>query len=269
MWISTKGLSRKDEEVVVNFIRKKLKKKLIFVGHCFGSYDLIVEFEDDSGKVASNTVCFLQEKLGKELRARLKRLYNPICSSLILGNKLIYPGRAGKKDNNLCPLRTYTFLYPKKSTINLEEISGKLDHTMNLFWIASSFAFLLICRGNNFSKLFGKILDFRRGTEPHFRESCTYVGLHFWKDDEPVMEPIRALVFLKLRKGFGEFKLKRRKNEHEDWNPPEKRLGWSDICLTPKNKYTLRGLKDAILKLRENHRKDLITTATLLLPKEG
>lgn len=269
MWISTKGgLPRKDEGIIIKIIRRKLRKKLIFIGHCFGRYDLIAEFKAGSGKVVSNTVCELQEKLGEELRTRVKKIVDPLCSSLTLANKVMCRSLPITSDTGFPPIKTYTFLQPKKR-INLGEIVLKLDSTMELSWITSSYAFLLSVRGSNFSEMFNKVINFREGTRRHFRESCTYVGLDFWKSDVRMAEPVRALVFLKLRKGFGDFKLDKQKNEYNDWHPPEKRLGWSDICLTPKNKYTLRELKDAILKLRENHRNKLITTSTLLLPNEG
>ncbi len=267
MWISTKGISRKDEGIVVNIIRRKLRKKLIFVGHCFGRYDLIAEFKADSGKVASNTVCDLQEKIAKKLRAKLK-IADPICSSLTLSNKVVSPSDKRKTKMNY-PLRIYVFLQPKRNTIDLKEIILKLDPVMELFWITSPYTFVLTANGSNFFEIFRRVLDFRSKTERYFRESCTYVGLDFKKSDMKTQRPIRALTFLKLRKGFGKFRLNKKKNEDKDWHQPEKRLGWSDISLAPKNKHTLRELKDAIMKLRENHRKEIITTSTLLLSNEG
>lgn len=270
MWISTKGVSQKDEKIIVDIIHEKLKKKLIFIGHCFGRYDLIAEFKDSSARVASNIVCELQEELAKKLRTRLMRtrpkIVDPICSSLTLGNKMILP-RMRKRTRMNYSLRTYTFLRPKKSTVNLKEIMLKIEPIMELFWTTSSYAFLLTAKGSNFSEIFRKILDFRSKTKRCFRESCTYVGLDFKMNDKKISRPIRALTFLKMSKGFGEFRLK--KNEDDNWNTPEKRFGWSDICLAPKNKYSLRELKDAIMKLREDHKGDLITTSTLLLPNGG
>lgn len=264
LWITTKGASRKDEKMILDIVHKKLKKNLIFMGHCFGRHDLIVEFHEDSGKVASNTVCNLQEKLAKRLRDRLN-IADPICSSLTLGNRIILQSSTRKIMNY--PLKTYTFLRPKKGSINLKEIMSRIEPMMQLFWTTSSYVFLLTVNGSDFSEIFGKLLSFRKKTRSYFKESCTYVGLDFNRNDVKMQIPIRALTFLKLGRGFGGFKLK--KNESEDWYPPEKRLGWSDICLTPKNKYSLRELKDAIMKIREDHRGKIITTSTLLLPSEG
>lgn len=209
-------------------------------------------------------MCELQGELAKKLRTRLN-IADPICSSLTLGNKMILP-QMGRRTKMNYPLRTYTFFCPKNSTVNLE-IMLKIEPIMELFWTTSSYAFLLTVNGSNFSEIFRKILDFRSKTERCFRESCTYVGLDFKKNDKKMPSSILASTFLKLDKGFGEFRLN--KNEKDDWETPKKRLGWSDICLTPKNKHSLRELKDAIMKLRENHIGELITTSTLLVVKEG
>jgi len=261
MWISSKGVTRNDEAEVVKTIRKKLENELVFVGHCFGRYDLIVEFKADSAKVASNIVCDLQEKLAEKLRTRLG-IADPICSSLTLGNKLILSSN-GEKARGAHPLKMYSFLRPKKGKINLEEIISNLDSTMEVFWITSTYSFMLTTVGLNFYKIFNKFLDFRKKTQHHFQESCTYVGLDFDGEDTETSSPIQATTFLKLKKGFGEFRL--RSNEKDDWYQPKKRMGWADICLTPKNKHSLRELKNAVMKLRENHMGELNTTSTLLM----
>lgn len=271
MWISTKGFFLEDERNIINLIRQEIKQleletkekiSIIFTGYCFGRFDLIVEFQHNSAKVASNTVCYLQEKIRNELEN--KKSPDPICSSLTIGNKVIFNNSNSKTDTK-CPLRTYTFLRPKTNNMDLTKVSDKLKQNMELFWTSSSYTFLLTMNGLKFHRMFKDIVDFRAKTEQYFSESCTYVGLRFETEDEENREPINALTFVKL-KGFGDFDLK--ENEESDWNDPEKRLGWSDICLTPKNKHKLIDLKMAILKLRETHQDEIFSTSTLLLPKE-
>jgi len=261
MWISTKGLWKDDEKVVLEIIKEKIEEsKTIFYGFCFGRYDLIVEFGEGSAKVASNIVCDLQDKIVEALKTEKPNITDPICSSLTICNKI------GDNDTvKKCSIRTYTFLRPKADGVKLEDVIDKLKPEMELFWNASSYTFLLCINGDKFSEMFSKILGFRKATEQYFSESCTYIGLA-WdiKEEEPVEEGIKALTFVKLKAGYGDLELE--PEESKIWKM-DKRLGWSDISLEIRMP-TLRRIKEQILELRKQH-EEIANTSTLILPKEG
>jgi len=267
MWISTKGLTKDREKEVIQVITDNIdQENLIFYGYCFGKFDLIVEFIDNSAKVASNKVCNLQEKISESLKKRRPQISDPICSSLTLGAKISNQDEASPRNRDKYPIRMYTFLKPINKYVNLSAILSNLNKDMEIFWNASSYSFLLTTNGKNFHETFNKILQYRLSTERIFSESCTYVGLHWEKADEECEREIDALVFVKLKRGFGELKLKNR--EDDIWEV-KKRLGWFDISLKyKKSARTLKELKEAILDLRRNHTEDIEATSTILLPKE-
>jgi len=266
MFISTKGLFKDEEKKVLNAILSSMDKNIdsvIFYGFCFGRYDLVVEFKENSAKVASNIVCDLQDKIVKTIQEEKREIKDPICSSLTLCNK-ISSNKIGSKDIiNGCPIRTYTFLKPKIEGVKLEYVIKKLKPSMELFWTSSSYTFLLCTNGYNFSKVFSEILEFREDTRQYFSESCTYVGLAWAGEEEPVEEGIKVLTFVKLKACYGGLKLK--PDEKVIWTM-DKRLGWSDISLGTQ-KPTLREIKEKILELRKNH-DEIANTSTLILPRE-
>jgi len=270
MWICTKGVLKKEEDRILKIINKGLKgKEISFYGHCFGRVDLIIEFVEGSAKVASNYVCNLQEQIVSELRKSNQNILDPVSSSLSLCNKVLYDG--SRKGNSKSKIRTYTFLRPKSKGVNLEEVVKtikKLDRkyatsNMEIFWTSSTYTFLLTINGNVFHPMFSKLIKFRDATSEYFSESCTYVGLGWECNDAKGKKKIRANTFVKLKSGFGELELN--KKIEDDWNRIDKRLGWSDLCLEIE-KPTLRAIKEAILKLRESHRNEIVSTSTLLLP---
>jgi hypothetical protein len=282
MWISSRNLSAREEVRVINLIKSGLEKEsknLIFYGHCFGRYDLIVEFIDQSAKVASWCVCDLQERIENQSRIKVKGrgFKRLLCSSLTLCNALQSTYYKVNHKLNDSPIRIYTFLKPKMGEISYSElltITQELDRTYKssvtqLFWNPSSYAFLLVTYGDFFNQMFAKILEFRRRSEEFFSESCTYVGLGLGLEDKNE-DVIEALVFIKLRRGFGEIDIDITTTNYTATlsGPLLKRLGWFDLCI-PLKRRTLREIKDFVLKLRERHQMDIVTTSTLLLPKEA
>jgi hypothetical protein len=267
MWISTKGLTKAEEGKVIQVITDYIdQENLIFYGYCFGKFDLIVEFTDNSAKVASNRVCNLQEKISESLKKHRPQIRDPICSSLTLGIKITNKNKVSYRNRSKCPIRTYTFLKPINKYVNLNDILSNLNKDMEIFWNASSYSFLLTTNGENFHETFKKILQYRFSTEKIFSESCTYVGLSWEMSDNECKKKIDALVFVKLKRGFGELKLKN--GEDEIWEV-KKRLGWFDISLKyKKSAKTLKELKEAILDLRQNHMEDIESTSSILFPKE-
>lgn len=265
MWVSTKGLTRGAENTIVENLHEVINREnIIFNGHCFGKFDMIIEFINTSAKVASNSVCELQKMVSEKLEKNNPQMEDPICSSLTLGAKI----NSQKKELSKKPVHTYTFLRPVNKSIgeNLKEIVGSLDRNMEIFWNVSSYSFLLKVYGKNFQEIFSQILKFRNSTKDFFSESCTYVGLSWDESDDKCKSGIDALVFIKLKKGFGDLTLSN--EDHKLWEM-KKRLGWFDISLKRKEKpNTLRGLKNTILTLRQKHAEKIEATSTMLFPEE-
>ncbi len=268
MWISTEGLPIKEEAKIIDIINRKINADDIkFYGFCFGRFDLIFEFRAESARLASNVVCDLQDEISEN---------HPACSSLSLCSEITKVGEENEGESN-GSVRTYTFLTPKGRDLQLidalnviQELDSDDDSSeMRLLWNASAYSFLLIVTGDSFNDIFIKIEKFREKTEHTFSESFTYIGLA-WEGDEKVHEKeIKALTFIKLRSGHGDLELTK-EDRASGWNPKnmDKRLGWSDISFEISGD-KLRDIKEAILKLRQNHceRKDIVGTSTLILPQ--
>ncbi|MCD6492561.1 MAG: hypothetical protein J7K36_01975 [Archaeoglobaceae archaeon] len=169
MFISTKNLSEELENKVKEAIERKVENKLRFVGRCFGRFDMVAEFDDRSAKVASRRVCKIQESAAKELE-NLHGLRDPICSSLMLCNEFLVDGEKSVDELDYIPptLKLYSFLYPRKTQVNLEEVLTELEKVKenlasieggaNLFFSSSNYAFLLTISGNMFCKMFEQFL---------------------------------------------------------------------------------------------------------------
>ena len=76
MFIATKSFSEKQENRIKGIIDKELGKSIQFVGKCFGKYDIIVEFrEESSAKVASYKACNMQEEASKMMWEKMPKEY--------------------------------------------------------------------------------------------------------------------------------------------------------------------------------------------------
>lgn len=279
MWISTKGLSFEEEENVLKVIENYDDKNLTFKGHCFGRFDLIVEFSDEvSAKVASNKICELQERIVNELGENLG--HASICSALTLGKRLL-PINEDYTPNSIenPPIIVYTFLKPKTEEINLWEVFQSIEELnkehketyLEIYWTASAYTFLLKVCGYQFNKIFSRIMEFREKTKNYFSESSTYVCIGWRANNEKESETeIKASVFVKLKRGYGDLELDKEKDKSFNSMIIEKRkrLGWSDLSYEVKTR-KLIDLKEAILDLRKNHREEIINTSTLIYPQWG
>ena len=279
MFISTKSLSEGLENKVKEVIEEELGDKMQFVGRCFGRFDMVAEFDEKSAKVASHKVCEIQEKAANKLRESGKEVgRDPICSSLMLCNEFVAEGAESRnEDTSSNPiLKLYSFLYPRRAQVNLEDALIKLEKIReeltgiagdaNLFFSSSNYTFLLMISGNMFCKMFEQFMEFREETQDSFLESCSYVAIGWDKEDHQCEDgrSIRGYVFVKLKDGFGDSGMK----EEGIIKSVYKRFGWSDISLEVEAP-TLHEMKRKILELRKNYG-NVIYTSTLLLPeREG
>ncbi len=282
MFISTKSLSESLENNILRVIDNELKGNLRFVGRCFGRFDMVAEFDEESAKVASYKVCKIQEKAAKELRKIKDVSKDPICSSLMLCNEVFDEDILSHEDTDskYPALRLYSFLYPRKPKIDLVKILTQLIDTRkslksingsaSLFFSLSNYSFLLMISGNKFCKMFDEFMKFRAMTKDVFLESCTYVAIGIDKNGEMLKDlkcdnkKIKAYIFLKLKDGFGDINIQ----EGGIIKSIDKRFGWSDISLEVEA-YTLYEIKRKILDLREKYRDQISNTSTLILPEKG
>jgi len=273
MFISTRNLPEDLENEVVKVITEKIKDKLCFVGRCFGRFDIVAEFDEESAKVASYKACLIQEEAANKLKEKAGE--NPVCSSLILCREFISRDKYVKDTGKVRPaLKLYVFLHPKRTRIDLEEILGeikkvneelkKTDGEASLFYSSSIYTFVLTLSGNALCQIFEQFKNFRENTIKYFSESCTYVAIGLAEDgtlkDKECKKPVRAYVFVKLKKGFGDISI-----DSEIIRSINKRFGWSDISVEVEAP-TLYQLKKEILNWRIKYG-EIERTSTLLLPE--
>lgn len=261
MFISTKCFSIEQEKRIKKIIDEKLGKNCQFVGRCFGKFDIIVEFQEESAKVASYKACTVQESATEMITEENKQIKeHPICSSLVLCNEFIDNRRTERSLNKL-PIRFYSFLLPKKPTINLDRVLKEVTENMRLFFSSSYFTFLLIISGDTFYRVFDVFREFRENTKDSFSESSTHVAIDWENEDKSSEEKINANVLIKLKEGFGDI------NDikvDEFIKSKNKRFGSFDISLLAEAE-TLSDMKQKILKLRENRRISHTSTSLLIM----
>lgn len=266
MFISTKCFSIKQEnKIKEEIIDKELGRNSQFVGRCFGKFDIIVEFEEGSAKVASYKACKMQEKASRMMQKEYKEIKeHPLCSSLVLCNEFIEPRKIERRSIKELPIRFYSLFVPKDLAINLEEVLAQVNESMRLFFSSSYFTFLLIIAGDTFYKVFDDFMNFRENTKDFFMESSTHVAIDWKNADKPFGdEKIEANVLVKLKDGFGSIDIEL----DEFIKSKNKRFGSFDVSLLVEAE-TLFEMKKRILDLRAQYKKEIAHTSTSLLITE-
>jgi len=264
MFISTKCFSIKQENRIKGeIIDKELGESRQFVGRCFGKFDIIAEFRKKSAKVASYKACIIQERATEMIKEEYKDIEeHPICSSLVLCNEFIEPGKIERNTTKELPIRFYSLFVPKKLSINLEKVLKEVKDNMRLLFSSSYFTFLLIISGDNFYNVFDDFTIFREKTKDFFLESSTHVAIDWERKDKSFGEKkIEANILLKLKEGFGDID---NMKKDEFIKSKNKRFGSFDISLLVEDE-TLWEMKQKILNLRKNHEKRISHTSTSLL----
>jgi len=199
MFIATKSFSEKQENKIKGRIDEELGKSIQFVGRCFGKYDIIVEFrEESSAKIASYKACKMQEEASKMMWEKMPKDYqikDSICSSLVLCREFIKTDGMKKSSIKGLPIKFYSLFVPKNTPINLDQILEEVKDNMGLFFSSSYFAFLLVISGNNFYDVFDDFSKFRESSKEFFLESSTYVAIDWEKEDIPSDKKKSKLTF--------------------------------------------------------------------------
>ncbi|MGD2247506.1 MAG: hypothetical protein PVF58_03810 [Candidatus Methanofastidiosia archaeon] len=276
MWISTKNLSGKETLNIAGKIAGcSGDHQPIFLGCCFGKYDMIAEFSSESAKVISDHVCNVQEIMMQNERGK-----NRICSSLMLCNEIV--------DGKLTPFRkdsvikTYTYLN-FKSGINgdilrkILKIKNEIDPScMRLFWNPSTYWLLLTTEGEIlYEDVVPKIRLFRKKIGNVLVETSTFLAIRCREKDVLSDKGAKKTNIIDLT--F--IKLKNRKENGLDipdgWDRSwfgknflnVYRPGWFDLVLKTE-KHTLKEILFELFELK-NKNKTISQTSSLILYPEG
>jgi hypothetical protein len=261
MFIATKcPLIDQLDRVKDEIIKGELGDSLQFVGKCFGKFDIIVEFREDSAKVASYKACTVQEKASQMVQEEFN-LKDAICSSLVLCNEFKETKGKERSTSKDMPIRFYSLFIPKSTHFNLDKVLQEVKDNMRLLFSSSYFTFLLIISGNNFFNVFDDFTNFRENTVDFFYDSSTYVTIEWDKEDKPLGDrKIQANVLLKLEDGFGDIEdIKRGNFIKHKW----KRFGSFDISLLIEAD-TLFEMKEKIYEVRSNEKVSHTSTPLLV-----
>lgn len=272
MFISTKNFTRSREDELKESILSDLGS-VVFIGRCFGRFDIVLEMIESSAKVASYKLSTAQERAAKFLKEKYG-IDNPLSSSLILCNEFIGDKSTDESFENK-PIRLYTFLRPNSLAVmgskdSLDYVYSQLEKNTRFFFSCSDYTFMLITTGNTFCDTYKDFIRFRENTQSYFLDSCTYAIINWDKEDERCDngEPLIAQVYIKLKKGFGKLELDGIEDNLQPLGVRIKsisdRFGWSDTCIILEAP-TLSALKKAILKIRKGD--NILHTSTLLLPE--
>jgi len=267
MFISTKCFSIKQENRIKGeIIDKELGESRQFVGRCFGKFDIIAEFREESAKVASYKACIIQERATEMIKEEYKEIKeHPICSSLVLCNEFLELEKTERSRSNEHPIRFYSLFVPKKSATNLEEVLAQVKENMRLLFSSSYFTFLLVIAGDTFYNVFDDFTKFRENTKVFLSESSTHVAIDWKNEDKPSEDrKINANMLLKLKEGFGD--IDDMKGD-EFIKSKNKRFGSFDISLVVEAE-TLFDMKKRILDLRAQYKNEIAHTSTSLLITE-
>jgi hypothetical protein len=263
MFISTKCFAKVQEDLLKKKIEEELGDKKKFVGRCFGKFDLITEFTEESAEVASYKACNIQKNASEVIQNGSNGHY-PLCSSLILCNEFKKSEGIVRNSPEENPIRFYSLLVPKNSPIDLDKVLAEVKNNMRLFVTFSYFSFLLIVSGDTFDEVFKDFLEFRKATKNSFLESSTYVAIDWDNKDKKGKRNICASMLLKLNDGFGDLgDVKGNMSIKTKY----KRFGSFDFSLLVEAE-TLYALKDDILTFREKYKEKISHTATSLLMEE-
>lgn len=261
-WFSTRTLRRTHLNGVQTATSRLFADATCFLGICFGKFDFVVDFWNESAKVSSYLVGNLQRDIKREASL-------PCLSSLVLCKEIVKP----KEDVTAFPVRTYTFIQPTDLSLLLsisETISYSNDRShnvrMELLHNNTLFPLVLMQEGLSLRSLAEHIRRLRKELNKKIRETSTFVGLRLGqsdKNDESLH--LQAITFLKLQK-FGAVD-----RTVTDENPeigPVECIGWFDIMRRIQGD-SLKEIQDKIFDIREEFKDDILLTSTQLLYEGG
>lgn len=278
IWISTHSLQKTDLISLTNTIAKHniYGEEGMYLGGCFGGYDLVLEFSTINAKVASSYVWRLQ----KFLDYQLSKNYD-FCPSLTLCRNIRFKDENLRDGKEEYKIRAYSLLRLKPNVVK-NKLKSIIEFTRSiepsrLLWNSSTYDFILELYGNSYQEMFDRLRLFKYNNTNSFSETCTYFTLKWdffgesFVEDDYSTNDAPALVFVKLKEDLeGEFKglsgcvpLFYQNMGYEVFQ--YKRLGSLDECLGVV-KPILKDIKEYIFNLRGNNNNILSTSTVLLFP---
>lgn len=243
------------------YVFDKVRREVIgsegFLGTCFGRYDLVLDFFHESAKVASYKVSLLQKCLNDSASL-------PSSLSLSLCKQIAKSGQERRG-----PIRTYTFLRPRKSYAEALDglrasIAKETELSASVLWNASRYSLILILDGDELLSVLEGIVRTRTSIADFVAEGSSTVSLEYSSSDRP-SKGIRALVYARLKSRPGHWETRDPMIRlFEDLDSPAKRTGWFDISIAVRVD-SLRSLQEWLFLFKEKYGSNVQQTGTVLL----
>jgi hypothetical protein len=253
-----------------NKVIKKIKERMleihrgehgdIYYGIAFGKYDMVIDFSATSIKVSSFKLCNMVEAL-------CKKWGNGICETFIFGKEIHAKGISKSK------IRSYTFISIKPSEEQISKLIKMLQDYDNvaLLWNISLYNLILVCYGETFEEVVGKVQEIRTKISDIIVDGSTLITLNADDSDRKMADDHVAVVYLKLTKlKCNQLRLPDNVVENvvsfDGYQSPIDRLGWFDCCIFLKFR-SLKSLYDAIIALLQYNREEVLLSSTMFLHK--
>lgn len=170
------------------------QKEELYLGTCFGRYDVIYDFPCEFAKIASYQITQIQKSI---LRSGIP------CSTSQLLCKIVFSEGPGVSTG---PVRTYTFLRPKGQDLPIGDVAEALrsiDQTQitsaTMMWNLSLFPLVVVLDGASLSRLMRVVRDIRKRLYHVVSSTNTIVSLAFGGTDSNEPESVSVVTYVKPR----------------------------------------------------------------------
>jgi hypothetical protein len=244
-----------------------------YIGFCFGRYDIVVDFMEDSANILCYRASTLQRQLSKMVKDKFGK-ENAVSSCLMLCREIANENETKNELDPDSPIRTYTFCKMEAKGSEFDKILKKINESLpelRLFWNSSSYSVILVSEGNKYSDVYSRVFNFWRMFDKDMRRSSTLSSVNIRKScREEASDDIMAVTYFKMSRfqdlnlGSGSFKHLFPNETTVQLSGPLTTLGWFDECAYQRTR-TLMEVKKNIFMLRNLNLGAVDYTATLML----
>ncbi len=283
--ISIRNLSEDDIKKITKSANKIVKKYkgliLSYIGTCFGHYDVVIEIIGESARVLSDCACNIQ--IGIDERLIKSKGEGSVCSSLIIGNKIVKFAFKSQNINSDNPIKAFTFIRPTED-INLDDFFKNKLKNSTLYWNPTVFTILLVTEGKSYNDIFRNILEYRLKMGSRIIESSTNFSLIYNPKfgisgdvGESDSNDVTGVIAIKLKKEDDpkeiENKIKNMKNVwcpllNNNFDLIFNRAGGADYALGIIDN-NLTKIRMRVFELRKKFKKNITTSTILFLSNRG